>query len=279
MAPALPALVPLAAVLAFVFSTMAVYGARTLLVGRAHERYIEERPRSFLSKFFQEWWIRLFTPVERACLALRITPDAITLASTAFTALAGALLASGRLSLGGWIFLLASSLDFIDGRVARASGQASRAGAFLDSTLDRVGELCVLGGLAIAFRDGPVLLACLAAAGASLLVSYARARGEALGAGDAARVGGMQRPERVVLCGVACALSPLAAAWAGPGADRTLVAAALTLLAALTAGTAIRRTWSIYAALRRAEPRAARPPFRLAEVFRLEPGRGRRGVP
>ena len=137
-------------------------------------------------------------------------------------ALAALLLGLGWLSLGGWVFLAAGSLDFVDGRVARATGRASRAGAFLDSTLDRVGELLVFGGLAVTFRDSPALLAALAAAGASLLVSYARARGEALGAGEAAKVGGMQRPERVVVTGVACALSPLADAafGAGPAAPR-----------------------------------------------------------
>ena len=273
VASALEALVPLVGLLAFFGATMLVFLARTLLVGRAHEPYVESRPTSFLSKFFQEWWIWLWTPMERACLRLGISPDAITVASTAVTALSGVLLAQGRLALGGWVFLFAASFDFIDGRVARATGQASRAGAFLDSSLDRVGELFVLGGLAIAFRDGPVMYACLAASGASLLVSYARARGESLGAGDAAKVGGMQRPERVVLTGVACALSPLATAASGPGADRVLVGAALALLAVLTAGTAARRTFSIYRALREAEPRAARPPFRLAAVFRLEPGR------
>jgi CDP-diacylglycerol--glycerol-3-phosphate 3-phosphatidyltransferase len=142
-----------------------------------------------------------------------------------------------------------------------------------------VGELLVLGGLAVTFRGSPVLYAALAAAGASLLVSYARARGEALDAGDAAKVGGMQRPERVVVTGVACALSPLAdAAW-GAGAGRAVVGTALAVLAALATATAVWRTWAIYRALRAAEPLpVARPVFRLADVFRIDPTRRRKAA-
>ncbi|MGC3998262.1 MAG: CDP-alcohol phosphatidyltransferase family protein [Anaeromyxobacter sp.] len=268
------ALLPLIGLVAFLLSTLAIFAARAVLVGRPHTPDIEKRQRSFLAKFFQEWWIWLYTPAERACLRLRISPDAITLASTVVTAGSAVLIGFGWLSLGGWVFLFASSFDFIDGRVARATGRVSRAGAFLDSTLDRVGELLVFGGLAVAFRGTPVLFAALGAAGASVLVSYARARGEALGAGEAAKVGGMQRPERVVVTGVSLALSPLAEAAWGPGSGRGLVGTALTALAVFAAFTAARRTWVIYRSLRGADPApAARPPFRLADVFRLEPRR------
>jgi hypothetical protein len=86
----------------------------------------------------------------------------------------------------------------------------------------------------------------------------------------------MQRPERIVVTGVACALSPLADAAAGPGTGRAVLGCALAALALLTAGTAARRTVSIYRALRAAEPASvARPAFRLADVFRLESRRGK----
>src|SRR5512147_145960 len=136
-------------------------------MGRPHTPDIEHRERTILAKFFQEWWIWLYRPVERLCLRLGIPPDAITIASTVTAAVAGVLMGFGHLSLGGWVYLFGASLDFIDGRVARASGRTTRAGAFLDSTLDRVAELLVLGGLATTFRGSPVLLAALASAGAS----------------------------------------------------------------------------------------------------------------
>lgn len=274
------ALVPLVGLVAFLLSTLAVFAARAVLVGRPHTPDIEKRQRTILAKFFQEWWIWLWGPVERLCLRLGLSPDTITLASTGVAATAAVLLGFGWLSLGGWVFLFGASFDFIDGRVARATGRTSRAGAFLDSTLDRVSELLVFGGLAVAFRGSIVLFAALAAAGASVLVSYARARGEALGAGEAAKVGGMQRPERVVVTGVSCALAPLADAMFGAGAGRGLVATALTALAVLTTATAARRTWVIYHALRAADPAPvpARAPFRLADVFRLDPSRRRKAA-
>jgi CDP-diacylglycerol---glycerol-3-phosphate 3-phosphatidyltransferase len=274
------ALVPLVGLVAFLFSTMAVFGVRALLFGRPHTPDIEKRQRTILAKFFQEWWIWLWSPVERFCLRLGISPDAITVASTAVAGLAAVLLGFGWLSLGGWVYLAGSSFDFIDGRGGGVTGGVSRGSAFLDSTLDRVGELMVFGGLAVAFRDSPVLFAALGAAGASLMVSYARARGESLGAGDAAKVGGMQRPERVVVTGVACALSPLADAWWRAGSGRAVVGSALAALAVLATATAARRTWVIYRALRAAEPIPVphRAPFRLADVFRLDAARKRKVV-
>lgn len=273
------ALVPLLGLVVFLLATMAVFAARAVLLGRAHDPEIQKRQRTILAKFFQEWWIWLWGPVERLCLRLHVSPDAITVASTLVAGAAAVLMGFGRLSLGGWVFLFGASLDFIDGRVARATGRASRAGAFLDSTLDRVGELLVFGGLAICFRGSAALLAALAAAGASLVVSYARARGEALGAGEVAKIGGMQRPERIVVTGVSCALSPLVDAGWGPGTGRAVVASALAVLALLATATAFRRTLVIYRSLRALEPTAeARPAFRLADVFRLDTARRRKAA-
>lgn len=273
------ALIPLIGVVAFLFATLVVFTVRAVIIGRPHTPDVEKREHTFLAKFFQEWWIWLYRPVERLCLRAGIPPDAITIASTSTAGIAAVLIGSGRISLGGWVYLFGASLDFIDGRVARASGRTTRAGAFLDSTLDRVAELLVMGGLAATFRGSPILFAALAAAGASILVSYARARGEALGAGDVARVGGMQRPERIVVTGVACALSPLADAAYGAGAGRALLGWALVVLAVLTTATAARRTFSIYRALRASDPPpVTRPAFRLADVFRLDVSRrGRAG--
>jgi phosphatidylglycerophosphate synthase len=181
---------------------------------------------------------------------LRIPPSAITLSSAASAGVASVLLASGRLSLGGWVYLFGASLDLVDGRVARAQGSSSKAGAFLDSTLDRLGELLVFAGLAVHFRHTAALYAALGAAASSMLVSYARARGEALGAARHASVGGMQRAERVTLTGVPCALSPLLDALLGGGASGVVVGSALGVLAAVTSVTALRRSHAIWRELR-----------------------------
>jgi phosphatidylglycerophosphate synthase len=273
------ALLPLIGLLAFLLGTLAVFAARCALFGVPDTPEIAKREHTIIARALQEWWVWLFRPAERLCVRLGISPDALTVASALAAVVAGALLGAGHLSVGGWVYLFGASLDFIDGRVARATGRVTRAGAFLDSTLDRVAELAVLIGLAVALKDGPFVLAPLAAAAASVLVSYARARGEALGAGGEAKVGGMQRPERVIVTGAASALSPLADALGVPGGGRGVVGVALTLLAVSSALTAARRIWAIYSALRAAEPGARPAARRLAHVFRLEAGRRRDAIP
>jgi phosphatidylglycerophosphate synthase len=265
-------------VLLFLVGTIVIFLARCVLLGVPNTPEIEKREHTIIAKVAQEWWMWLFRPAERACIRLGISPDALTLASALAAVAAGVLLGRGHLSVGGWVYAVGASLDFIDGRVARATGRVTRAGAFLDSTMDRVAELAVLIGLAVALKDGPFVLAPLAAAAASVLVSYARARGEALGAGAEAKVGGMQRPERVIVTGAATALSPIADVAGVPGGGRGVVGVALTLLALSSAITAARRIHAIYSALRAAEP-GARPVRRLASVFRFESARRRDAVP
>jgi CDP-diacylglycerol--glycerol-3-phosphate 3-phosphatidyltransferase len=269
--PILPAL----CIAAFLLSTLLVFAARCALFGRPRTPAVEQRFPSLLAKGLQEWWIWLWGPVERACLHLGVTPNAITVASAIVVGVAGGLVAAGFVSLGGWLYLSGASLDLVDGRVARATGMASRAGAFLDSTLDRVAELLFFGGLALAYRASPILVAVLTAASASVLVSYTRARGESLGVGDVALTGWMQRPERIFLTGTACALSPIADWIAGPGAASTVVGAALTLLAVLTSVTAARRGLAIFRALAAREA-ALRPEAVPPTALRLlRPGRRR----
>lgn len=266
------ALLPLLGVVVFLLATLAVFTARAILLGAPHTPEIQAREHTMLAKFFQEWWIWLYTPAVRFCLRFGISPDAITVASTLAAGGAALLLGAGWLSLGGWAYLFGASFDLVDGRVARATGQTSKAGAFLDSTLDRVAELFVFTALAYQFHGSPWLLAPIWAAGASFVVSYARARGESLGVGGEAKVGGMQRPERVFVTGLSCALSPLADAWA-PGSSRTVIGGALALLAVSASITAIRRTWAIYRTLRALQPAPPRRESRLAAVFRFEPRR------
>jgi CDP-diacylglycerol---glycerol-3-phosphate 3-phosphatidyltransferase len=254
--PTTEALLPLAGLVSFLVFTMAAFAIRCIVLGRPRTPYIEARAASPQWKWCMEWWVWLWGPFERACVGLGISPNAITIGSTILTLGAAVLVVGGHLSLGGWVYLLAASLDLVDGRVARAQGTSSAAGAFLDSTLDRLSELLLFAALAVHFRQDPALYAALAAATTSVLVSYARARGEALGTLGAARVGGMQRAERVVLTGVPCALSPLAEAIFGAGAGDLLVGTALALLALVTAVTATRRSYSIWSALRGPETAA-----------------------
>ncbi len=182
-------------------------------------------------------------PVYRLLERSRIHPNFLTVSCLVVSLVAGVLIALGELVLGGVVGLLGSSLDFLDGRVARNTGRTSRAGAFLDSTLDRDCDIAFLGGAAVYFRDSVwILLACLLGMGSALVISYTRAKAESLGVD--LKVGLMQRPERVVMfCGGAT-FSPFVDAWlpAHLAGNQYLFAGALVVLAVLTTLTSVQRT-------------------------------------
>jgi CDP-diacylglycerol--glycerol-3-phosphate 3-phosphatidyltransferase len=145
----------------------------------------------------------------------RVTPNALTAAGVTLCAAAAVLVYleyRGELLffwLGAIVFVVGSILDILDGALARQSGKGTPFGAFLDSTTDRIGEGFVLGAIALVFaREGnEVALAfALAAIAGSFLVSYTRARAEALGLkGD---VGIGSRAERVVVITAGLVLAP-----------------------------------------------------------------------
>jgi CDP-diacylglycerol--glycerol-3-phosphate 3-phosphatidyltransferase len=145
----------------------------------------------------------------------KVTPDALTISGVALC-IAGSVavffeyLGWGLYWLGAVLFVVGSVLDILDGALARSRGIGSPFGAFLDSTVDRVGEGFMIGaiGLVLMRHDQMwgVALAFAAVAG-SFLVSYARARAEALGLrGD---VGLGSRAERVVVITTGLVLAPL----------------------------------------------------------------------
>lgn len=139
-------------------------------------------------------------PVVRWLAARRITPNQVTLAALALSLLAALCVGAGWLRLGALVLIVAGLGDLVDGMLARATDRVSRFGAFFDSTLDRLSEGAVLAAVAYRFAsDGRPLLVVvvvLALLG-SLLVSYTRARAEALGID--CKVGLMSRAERTVL--------------------------------------------------------------------------------
>lgn len=169
-------------------------------------------------------------PIVRGLAAARVTPAMLTTAGFLGNVLAAWLAAQGDLRPAGVAVLVFSALDMLDGALARATGRASRFGALYDSTLDRLSEAAVLGGLLWhalqSGSDEQALLAFVAAVG-SLMVSYVRARSEGLGL--ALRDGLFTRSERVVLVGVALILG--------------FAHAALWALAILTVFTASQRLW------------------------------------
>ena len=139
----------------------------------------------------------------------KVSPNALTVAGLLLNVGVAAVIASGNLILGGVLVLIAGAFDALDGAVARATGQTSAFGGFLDSTVDRYSEAVVFAGLLIYLTRTdagtiPVLLTYATIVG-SLMISYTRSKAEAIGIrGD---VGVAQRLERVVILAVALLIS------------------------------------------------------------------------
>ena len=130
----------------------------------------------------------------------RLTPNAISLTGFVLNMAAAGLVIDRMFFLAGVAFIVGSVMDTLDGRYSRMSGKGTPFGAFLDSTLDRLEEGIVLTAVAayLAVRhDAPAVAAVVAAVLGSLMVSYTRARAEALGV--ACKVGLATRPVRVVI--------------------------------------------------------------------------------
>jgi phosphatidylinositol phosphate synthase len=169
----------------------------------------------------------------------RVTPNALTTAGVSLCLTASVVVFFEYRNpwlfywLGAFLFVVGSILDILDGALARAGGKTTPFGAFLDSTTDRVGEAAMLGAIALIFHryDHPVALAlAFAGVAGSLLVSYTRARAEALGLkGD---VGIGSRAERVVVITAGLVLAPISI-W--------LLVAAISLLTATAWITVVQR--------------------------------------
>src|SRR3954449_2690696 len=140
----------------------------------------------------------------------RLTPNAISLTGFALCVVAAVLVWQDYYFLGGVAFIVGSVCDTLDGRYSRMSGKGTPFGAFLDSTLDRIEEGIVLVAVAIVFSlQGRTLgvAAVVVAVLASLMVSYTRARAEALGV--ECKVGIATRAVRVVILSAGLLLADL----------------------------------------------------------------------
>lgn len=157
-----------------------------------------------------ELWARRYVeaavaPVGQALAWMRVQPAHLTLAGLAVTLAGSVLLANGNVRAGALVILAGSALDGLDGAVARASGTASARGALIDSVFDRVGETVMFAacGFWLTSRTSPqegdpaLVLLCVLSLGASLVISYLRAKADI--GGVEGRGGLMGRAERVIL--------------------------------------------------------------------------------
>lgn len=142
-----------------------------------------ETPRTF-TEFLRVHFQHLLDPAGEFLNRIGIQPNTMTLLGLAGNLVAAVLLAQGDFRWGGLIVLLVGPIDALDGVMARLRGEPSEFGAFVDSVTDRYSELTILAGLLYYFlvTDAHLLAGLVfAAAAGSVLVSYVRARGEAVG--------------------------------------------------------------------------------------------------
>lgn len=179
--------------------------------------------------------------MRNALIESRLTPNAISLTGLAGNVLAAVLVFERYFFLAGLAFIAGSVMDTLDGRYSRMSGKGSPFGAFLDSTLDRMEEgivLTAVGAYFAARGNEAAVAATVAAVLFSLMVSYTRARAEALGV--ECKVGIASRAVRVVILSVGL----LFAKGAGLG-DFELLEASVYVLAVLTVITTFQRIWHV----------------------------------
>lgn len=211
--------------------------------GRPLDPDVARRAASpLLGLWVRDWAVWVLGPLERALVARGASPTLLNFVGAGAGLGAGVAFGCARPALAAWLLALGGISDILDGRVARTRGLVSRRGAFLDSALDRFAETATFVGLAWLLAGSPWRTAVVALAlGGSLLVSYARARGEALGAPFGG--GLLQRPERMLLLILGGLLEPSAglAGWA-PGTVLTAVAAAVAFG---TVATAVHRTAAV----------------------------------
>lgn len=187
---------------------------------------------------------KILNPITDWMVRRRVHPNLLTTIGFLVTVGAGLAFSEHHVRTAGLLVLLGGVFDIFDGRVARLSGLGSKFGAFYDSTLDRISEVVVFLGLLSLYNDyrlelgdvGMIYLIMLAMAG-SQMISYTRARAEALGLD--CRVGLMPRAERVVLVGTS-------ALFFGESWNGLVLKGVIVILAILTNLTAFQRIYWVW---------------------------------
>ncbi|MDF2092103.1 CDP-alcohol phosphatidyltransferase family protein [Knoellia sp. 3-2P3] len=194
-----------------------------------------------LNRYARAFFTKVFTPLARLLLKLGVSPDVVTLVGTLGVCVGALAFYPRHEFFWGTIVITAFVFsDTLDGIMARMSGRSGNWGAYLDSTLDRVGDAAIFGGLVLWYAgDGnDTLMAALALANLILgsVVSYARARAEGLGM--TANVGIAERAERLVATLAATGL-------VGLGAPELLLTVVLALLAVASFITVCQRVLTV----------------------------------
>lgn len=225
------------------------------IIGRP-PRMIGVKHNQLIGPFLAGFMVWLIGPVERMLIG-RVSPNWITAGSLLMCAATGVAAALGQLATAMWFFIFAGMLDILDGRLARLAGTQTATGALFDSVSDRWGELFVFLGYAWFLHDSLWLLASIGALGASMMVSYTRARAEGLGVEMSN--GMMQRAERIFLV---CGGNLIAVLYGRVDSVAEIMGSTMLILTATSTATALNR-WVVafrVLAKRAAEPVVAEAP-------------------
>lgn len=163
-----------------------------------------ENTKGFLPQWLQNGFVNLLTPLVKLFTRWNVNPNTFTVWGLIITTLATIVVFINPrwISIAGALILIGGICDIIDGKLARSAGRVTKFGALFDSSIDRYSEVVMFFGIAVYYvRHNDFLLSVVTfiALGGSTMVSYVRARAESLG--FEAKVGMMQRPERIVFIG------------------------------------------------------------------------------
>ena len=220
-----------------------VYFALTYARRPKTPEVLERLHKSFLKIFIFEFWYWLSDPLVKFCAFFKITPNMVTALSIPMSLLAGYLMMIGKFEFAGFMIMFSANMDLLDGRLARLTGKTTKSGAYFDACMDRYNDAFVMGGFGLyfilknsttaatsSFKYGTcfvsgscstsvlsqtftismfevsMLIASILLIMGTCAMSYAKARGEALGIST--KRGLMQRPERVVSLGLFMVLFP-----------------------------------------------------------------------
>lgn len=256
--------IPLLGLPTFWIVSFLVYLLRCAIFGMERTPRIDTVFKSpWLPRVVMEFGYWMFRIPVRLCIVLGITPNMITFGSLLLTVLGAVLVGIGQFALGGWTLLFAFTCDALDGIVARATNQTTASGEFFDSTIDRYNDLIAFLGYLYYYRDNLLaFVLCATALVGSTVVSYSRAKGDAVGIN--ANVGYMQRHERGTYLGIATILAPILSAYIEPvnrQPSYPLVILILGVLAVMTHVTALMR---ISVVMKGLKARAAKSPSAAA---------------
>ncbi|HEY0463475.1 MAG TPA: CDP-alcohol phosphatidyltransferase family protein [Polyangiaceae bacterium] len=237
---------------------LAAYGVRVAIAGRALDPRVQRvSSTALLGRFPIEAFHWVLRGIGRSVSRTGVSPDTLTLTSLVISSASLPLAAFGMLPAAGASLLLGAAFDVLDGIVARERGMASAAGEVLDSVVDRYADAAPLFGLAIFYRASvPALLLVLFAILGSMLVSYVRARSEAV---SLSLPGGlMRRHERIAYLTAGLLLGPLLQKMASVPLEAPLTLLAVAVVAVVSNLAAVQLT-------------------RAARVALVEQGRGPKG--